>query len=227
MLDTDTETETETPGTRWRPKLPARRKVVGRPGAGGGVVPAGSGGRAGRVRRAEGDDKGTYDVRNSWQVVVGSLLIPLGVVLILLAWNGAAHAKVEQQQIPYLISGGFIGLGCMIVGGLFYWGHWLYRVFDQQDLHHKEQQEMMRELLRALGSPTRGAAGNGAVVGGPADWPPPSEGATAVDERFYATTSGTVYHRADCPVIAHHPTDLRVLGRDGLAGLRPCQICSP
>jgi hypothetical protein len=220
MLDTETTT------TRWRPKLPARRKVTGRPGEG--VAPA-AGGRIGRVRRAEGDDKGTYDVRNSWQVVVGSLLIPLGVVLILLAWNGAAHAKVEQQQIPYLISGGFIGLGCMIVGGLFYWGHWLYRVFDQQDLHHKEQQDMMRELLRALGGPGR-AGGNGAVLGGAADWPPPTVGGTSAsagDERFYATTSGTVYHRADCPVIAHHPTDLKVLGPDGLTGLRPCQICSP
>jgi hypothetical protein len=36
-----------------------------------------------------------------------------------------------------------------------------------------------------------------------------------------------VYHRSGCAVIAHHPDDLRVLGRDGLAGLRPCQICLP
>jgi hypothetical protein len=225
MLDTET---TETTTTRWRPKLPARRKVTGRPGEGlgNGVAPDG-GSRGGRVRRAEGDDKGTYDVRNSWQVVVGSLLIPLGIVLILLAWNGAAHAKVEQQQIPYLISGGFIGLGCMIVGGLFYWGHWLYRVFDQQDLHHKEDQELMRELLRALGTTGRGGGAVGAGVGsGPADWAAPT-GGSAVDQRFYATSSGTVYHRADCPVIAHHPTDLRVLDPDGVAGLRPCQICSP
>jgi hypothetical protein len=223
----DTSTETQTTATRWRPKLPTRRKVVGRPGGGtgNGTAPAG-GGRIGKVRRADGDDKGTYDVRNSWQVVVGSLLIPLGVVLILLAWNGAAHAKVEQQQIPYLISGGFIGLGCMIVGGLFYWGHWLYRVFDQQDLHHKEDQELMREVLRALGTTTRSGGGvGGAVTGGPSAWAAPAV-ESEVDQRFYATSSGTVYHRADCPVIAHHSTDLRVLGPDGLAGLRPCQICS-
>jgi hypothetical protein len=44
---------------------------------------------------------------------------------------------------------------------------------------------------------------------------------------YYATSTGTVYHRADCAVIGHHPDDLRVLGPDGLAGMRPCQICSP
>jgi hypothetical protein len=204
--------------------------VVGRPGggekdgAGNGARPAGAG--VGRpVHRADGDDKGSFDVRNSWQVVVGSLLIPLGLVLILLAWNGAAHAKVEQQQIPYLISGGFIGLGCMVLGGLMYWGHWLYRVFDQQDLHHHEQQDLMRELLRALGAPAPLRDGTGAV--GSTDWPPPSTESGLVDERYYATASGTVYHRSGCPVIAHHPTDLRVLGQDGLGALRPCQICSP
>lgn len=219
------------------PRRFARRKVVGRPG-GNGVRPAEGGGRP--VRRAAGDGKGGYDLRNSWQVIVGSLLIPLGVVLILLAWNGAAHARVEQQQIPYLISGGFIGLGCMVVGGLLYWGHWLYRVFDQQDLHHQEQQALLRDVLRALGAaPTAGGDGrDGRDVGGTgAEWPPPSgptatpgggaDAAGAADERYYATASGTVYHRAGCPVIAHHPTDLRVLGVGGLAGLRPCQICSP
>ncbi len=89
------------------------------------------------------------DVRNSWQVVAGSMLIPLGVVFILLAWYGAAHARVEQQQIPYMVSGSFAGLGCMVVGGLLYWGHWLYRIYDQAELHHEEQQQLMVELLKA------------------------------------------------------------------------------
>ncbi len=47
-----------------------------------------------------------------------------------------------------------------------------------------------------------------------------------VSSARYATASGTVYHRSDCAVIAHHPDDLRVLGPDGRAGMRPCQICS-
>jgi hypothetical protein len=173
----------------------------------------------GRVRRASGDDAGSFDLRNSWQVVVGSLLIPLGVVFILLAWYGAAHAKVIQQQIPYMVSGSFAGLGCLVVGGLLFWGHWLYRIYDQADLQHREQQQLLETLIAALAA--------GQVVGGPSvsalAAPPGTESA----QSFYATASGTVYHRSGCAVIAHHPTDLRVLGSNSLGALRPCQICDP
>ena len=41
------------------------------------------------------------------------------------------------------------------------------------------------------------------------------------------TATGTVYHRAGCPVTAHHPEDVRVAGAADLSGLHPCQICSP
>lgn len=159
---------------------------------------------------------GSFDVRNSWQVLAGSILIPLGVVFILIAWYGAAHARVEQQQIPYMISGAFAGLGCMVVGGLLYWGHWLYRIYDQAELHHEEQQRMMLELVRAIHAtaPTTSASGSGQV-------------AVADVSSYMATTSGTVYHKTDCPIIAHHPNELRVLNGSELGGLRPCQICSP
>jgi len=169
----------------------------------------GSGGGGG------GGDHGRLDVRNSWQVVAGSILIPLGVVFILLAWYGAAHARVEQQQIPYMVSGAFAGLGCMVVGGLLYWGHWLYRIFDQAQLHHDEQQQMMLELMRTIVATSNGVVGTAGEVG------------TAGAVTYVATTSGTVYHRADCPVIAHHPNEVRTLAGSALGGLRPCQICSP
>jgi hypothetical protein len=180
---------------------------------------AARGGRSGRVRRGGGDERGTYDLRNSWQVVVGSLLIPLGVVFIVLGWYGAAHAKVVQQQIPYMVSGSFGGLGCLFVGGMLFWGHWLYRVYDQADLHHHEQQQLLETLIRTISaSPASGAApgsvATAAAVGGMA-------------AEYYATASGTVFHRSGCPVIAHHPTDLRVLGPETVGGLRPCQICDP
>ena len=165
------------------------------------------------------------DLRNAWQVLAGSVLIPLGVVFIMLGWYGAAHARVVQQQIPYLISGSFVGLGCMVVGGLLFWGHWLYRMYDQAALHHEEQQRLL-EVIAA------GVSGRGAPA-----WRPGADTAGAprlplgadVDGPgvYYATSTGTVYHRADCAVIGHHPDDLRVLGPDGLSGMRACQICSP
>jgi hypothetical protein len=156
------------------------------------------------------------DVRNSWQVVAGSILIPLGVVFILLAWYGAAHARVEQQQIPYMVSGSFAGLGCMVVGGLLYWGHWLYRIYDQAALHHDEQQQLMVDLLKAIASGSTASVLSAHGGGG-------EEGVGT----YLATTSGTVYHRVDCPVMAHHANEARTLTASSLEGLRPCQICSP
>jgi hypothetical protein len=44
---------------------------------------------------------------------------------------------------------------------------------------------------------------------------------------FLATATGTVYHRAGCAVIAHHPEDVRAVGSANLGGLHPCQICLP
>jgi hypothetical protein len=185
----------------------------------------GSGG-GGHTRMARWAEK--YDVRNSWQVIAGAILIPLGVVFILLGWYGAAHARVVQQQIPYMVSGSFVGLGCMIVGGLLFWGHWLYRIYDQADLHHEEQQRVLETIAAALLAGRGDGAGVASALGGTAA--AAAGGVVAaepVPTTYYATASGTVYHRADCAVIAHHPDDLRVLGPDGVVGLRPCQICSP
>jgi hypothetical protein len=197
-------------------------------GDGGHRDDEGGGGGGGHTRMARWAEK--YDIRNSWQVIAGALLIPLGVVFILLGWYGAAHARVVQQQIPYMVSGSFIGLGCMVVGGLLFFGHWLYRIYDQADLHHEEQQRVLETIASALLAQRVDGAGAGAGLA----LSPSTPGAgtsvvagEAAPATYYATSSGTVYHRADCAVIAHHPEDLRVLGPDGIGGLRECQICSP
>lgn len=175
-----------------------------------------SSGGGGSAARPNGDGGGSFDVRNSWQIVVGSILIPLGLVIILIAWYGAAHARVVQQQIPYMVSGSFIGLGCMVVGGFCYWSHWLYRLYDQSALQHEEQQRVLESIARSLtdgGQPGTNRSSLGPSV--------------STIQASVATATGTVYHRQGCPVIAHHPQDLRVLGPDGAQGLQPCQICSP
>jgi hypothetical protein len=163
------------------------------------------------------------DLRNGWQVLAGAVLIPLGVIFIMLGWYGAAHARVVQQQIPYLVSGSFVGLGCMVIGGLLFWGHWLYRIYDQAALHHEEQQR----LLEAIAAGVSGRGGPAWTSGGDTGAAPRVTPGSDGPGFYYATTTGTVYHQADCAVIGHHPDDLRVLGPDGLSGMRPCQICSP
>jgi len=48
----------------------------------------------------------------------GAFCLLAGFVLMFLGWYGAAHTARAIEQIPYLISGGFIGLGLVFVGAL-------------------------------------------------------------------------------------------------------------
>ena len=48
----------------------------------------------------------------------GALAVVFGFVFMFLGWYGAARTPREIEQVPYLISGGFIGLGLVFVGGL-------------------------------------------------------------------------------------------------------------
>jgi hypothetical protein len=44
-------------------------------------------------------------------VSVGVLLVVVGFIAMFLAWNGAAGKDFVQGQVPYLISGGLVGIG--------------------------------------------------------------------------------------------------------------------
>lgn len=72
----------------------------------------------------------TAQERRSGRVLAtaGAVLVPLGVALILLGWYGAAGTAAVFEQVPYLISGGMLGLGCMVLGGLCYFAWWLERL---------------------------------------------------------------------------------------------------
>ena len=37
-----------------------------------------------------------------WVLIAGAVMVPLGIVIILLAWYGASHKALIIQQFPYL-----------------------------------------------------------------------------------------------------------------------------
>ncbi|MGH2686581.1 MAG: hypothetical protein ACRDJP_14040 [Actinomycetota bacterium] len=49
---------------------------------------------------------------------LGMLFAGLGFLLMVVGWNGAAGLDYVQGQIPYVISGGLIGLGLVIFGAV-------------------------------------------------------------------------------------------------------------
>src|SRR5262245_3329807 len=58
---------------------------------------------------------------------IGAGLVGVGIPLIILGWYGAAHTPYTFEQIPYMISGGLLGLALTVLGGLFYFAYWLTR----------------------------------------------------------------------------------------------------
>lgn len=64
-------------------------------------------------------------------LVLGALLLPLGLGVILLGWLGAANTPLLFEQIPYLISGGLLGLGLVFTGRFLYFAYWLTRMASQ------------------------------------------------------------------------------------------------
>jgi hypothetical protein len=100
----------------------------------------GNGDPTGRLRRPGVPSLMTYRIKSApferWLenalFLVGSVLMPVGLVAIVMAWYGAAHTGYVFEQLPYLISGGLLGLGLIGTGGFLFFGSWLARIAHRQ-----------------------------------------------------------------------------------------------
>jgi len=149
------------------------------------------------------------DLRQTWQVLAGSILIAAGIAAIVIGYVGAARTPYIEEQVPYLISGGLLGLGLMVVGAFFFWGHWLYRQYERNEYHQGRLLEAVRQLQGASGPGIGGeiAAGNGALV---------------------VTGKGSVVHDASCPVVAGKQGVRTVTAAEASeSGYKACRICEP
>ncbi len=67
----------------------------------------------------------------------GALCVAVGFALMILGWYGASHTARQIEQIPYLISGGLMGLGLVMVGALLLssaiWMTMLQRYLKERD----------------------------------------------------------------------------------------------
>lgn len=151
--------------------------------------------------------------------VVSAVLLPLGLALIVLGWYGAAHTPYLFEQVPYLISGGLVGLGLVTGAGLLYFGSWVARSAAVQHRAGEEMLDLLREIRDGLGErsaprPASRAASRSESAG---------NGHHAL--AFVATARGSMWHRPDCAVVAGRE-DLHAVAADG-EGLKPCALCQP
>jgi hypothetical protein len=144
-----------------------------------------------------------------WMLLVGGLLLPLGVVLVVLGWWGASHTVFLFEQVPYLLSGGVLGLALVIAGGFVYFAYWL-------TLMVRENRAGRAELISVLTRVERLLEENAA---------PPTSRTAASSGRLVATKTGTMMHRPDCAAV-DGKSNLREVTAD-TPGLTPCKLCDP
>ncbi|HWD54516.1 MAG TPA: hypothetical protein VG346_05305 [Acidimicrobiales bacterium] len=67
-----------------------------------------------------------------WLEWIGMALIVFGFVCILLGWYGAANSPFLYEEVPYLISGGLLGVALVIGGGVLVRCAWSMRQIEEE-----------------------------------------------------------------------------------------------
>jgi hypothetical protein len=139
--------------------------------------------------------------------ILGLAFVTAGFVVIGVAWNGAASINIRiDSQFPYLLSGGFLGLGLIVTGATLLF---LATVRSERQIMSEKFDEMLTLLGRNLNRLQFSANGAGSTNG-----------------QVVAGTS--VYHRAECRILQGKQglTTVTVEQADA-EGLKPCRVCSP
>ncbi|MGH9275206.1 MAG: hypothetical protein ACRDZU_11225 [Acidimicrobiales bacterium] len=141
-------------------------------------------------------------------VAAGVALVVVGVIAIFLAWNGAAGVDHVEGQLPYLISGGLVGLG-LIGAGL--------ATVNVQARRQDSAEVLARldEIAEALHHLTTTSGVSAAAL-------------TAVPDAGMVVAGRTTYHLPSCHVVAEKD-DLQPMTPEeaGARGLTRCRICKP
>ena len=160
---------------------------------------------------------GRADVER-WILIAGAFFVPLGLLALVLGWRGASQTPYEFEQIPYVISGGLLGVGLMALGGFLYFGYWLTRMVREQRSSADRVAAGLERIEELLGA---GVTTNGS--GRPASSARARSDAGA--SGFVATSAGSMFHRPDCVVVEGKSGLRAVTGRE--KGLAPCGMCDP
>ena len=138
--------------------------------------------------------------------IMGFALVVLGFVAIGKAWDGAASQLLLPAMFPYLLSGGFLGLGLVITGAMLIF---LATLRAERQLLSDRYEEMAKLLSRNLARMAVSA-----------------NGTTASGESVVA--GETAYHRPGCRVLQGKEDLMTVPLEQAVAeGLAACRVCDP
>jgi hypothetical protein len=140
--------------------------------------------------------------------MLGLLFIAAGFIVMYKAWDGAANRNVITGQFPYVLSGGFIGMGLVVTGGILLL---LATVRAERQILTDKFDEMSLLLTRNLNRLAIASSPNGS---------------SESSEQVIAGSS--VYHRPGCKIL-EGKKNLTALSVEQASaeGLAPCRACDP
>jgi len=148
-------------------------------------------------------------MRRTWARLGGQIglgCIAVGLLIIGLAWNGAASVDFVSGQIPYLLSGGALGLGLVVLGSAMIVVQNSRRDRSLIEAQLKELNTAIARLANAVGGGGPGAH-NG---GGP-----------------QVVLGRSSYHRPDCRLARDKDLPVATIEAAEADGLSACRICTP
>ncbi|MCU1450337.1 MAG: hypothetical protein JWP02_2507 [Acidimicrobiales bacterium] len=149
-------------------------------------------------------------MRRTWARLGGQLglaFIAVGLLVIGLAWNGAASVDFVSGQVPYLLSGGALGLGLIVLGGAM--------VIVQNSRHDRSIIEAQLKELNTAISRLANAVGGGGAGGHNGGRSP------------QVVLGRSSYHRPDCRLAQGKELPTATIELAEEEGLSPCRICQP
>jgi hypothetical protein len=146
---------------------------------------------------------GSVDRRVRLGKLVGLVFIVAGFAVIGKAWDGAANINFATGQLPYLLSGGFAGLGLIVTGASML-------IVSANRAERQVLSERFDQMTQLLG---RNLSRLRTSTNGP--------GPTVI-------ASGGSYHRLGCSVLeGKSDLDTITVGQAVAEGLSACRICDP
>ncbi|PSM38629.1 hypothetical protein C6Y14_36430 [Streptomyces dioscori] len=151
----------------------------------------------------------TARLRNVRPVLwAGWAALATGAVLCVLGWYGISGERYAERQLPYLAS-------CTVPGAALIIAAAVLLTHGRNALAATRVEELYGLLVAA--GPEDAASADG-----------PAAAPVAVSGDLLMVPGGTLWHRADCPLVAGKPEALPVDSRVLAGGdLAPCPICEP
>ncbi|MFI2377624.1 hypothetical protein ACH5AO_21510 [Streptomyces sp. NPDC018964] len=138
----------------------------------------------------------------------GWAALAAGAVLCVIGWYGVSGERHTARQLPYLASSSIPGAALIVAGAVL--------LAHGRDAPAAPRAEEPYGRIVATGP--AGAGDPGRPAGGP----------VAVSTETLAVPGGTLWHRADCPLVAGKaeaiPVDEKLVASGELG---PCPICGP